>query len=106
MANENENKLVAFLGFDPAQPPKVTQDLLNSVLEELQADRTAKAKEQAKTLAKSAVDLRERMDKARKDFAKQEAAFKKEEGKLLGAITRLLKGGDETEGAASSPEAS
>jgi hypothetical protein len=91
MANSTE-RLKTLVGFDPAQRPKVTDDIFKEVMQDINEERAAIAKDKARTLLTQAFELREQMVKARSDFERQEKKFEKELGKILNRLESELRG--------------
>ena len=89
-------RLQDLVGFDPTKKPGMTESVLKSVLEEVNAERDKQAKEKARELIKQALEVREQMVKAERDFAAAKSKFDKELGKLL---NRLEGGSSDTEAA-------
>jgi Sec-independent protein translocase protein TatA len=86
------DRLKNVLGFDPAQGTGSSAGAFKDALAELQAERDAENKVKAKDLLKKAMELRTKMDKAKKEFASQESKFEKELGKLLKTIEAMASG--------------
>ncbi len=101
------DRLKAVLGFDPAQQGAPgTGSAFKDALAEIQAEKDAENKVKAKDLLKKAMELRGKMDKAKKEFASQEAKFEKELGKMLRTIEAMAAGKEApAEEAAAAPEA-
>ena len=78
--------------FDPTKPPTATKSALDKAVETITAERAAQAEEKATAIYREAIELCEKREKARKQFASADAKFDKELGKILG---RLGGGGGE-----------
>jgi hypothetical protein len=74
------------LGFNPSRRDPITDSILNKVLETVKAERAEEAEKRATHLMREALQVVEKMDKARKEFAKAEAAFEKQLGSLMGQL--------------------
>lgn len=85
-------KLQELLGFDPAKKGTLTADLFSEVVKEIADERHKEAKARAKEHLVKAIQLREQMAKARKDFDAQDKKFEKELGKALNQIDGILSG--------------
>lgn len=94
MADQNLasiDRLSKVLGYDPARQTG-TGEVFQAALKEIQEDRDKAVKEKAKALLTQAIDLRCKMDEARRQFTSQEKKFDKELKKLLGRIEGFAKG--------------
>lgn len=91
MANSTE-RLTNLVGFDPAQHPKVTDEIFKEVMQDINEARAEKAKEKARGLLEQAFELRGQMAKARSEFERQEKKFEKELGKILNRLESELRG--------------
>lgn len=85
-------KLQELLGFDPTKKGTLTADLFSEVVKEIADERHKEAKARAKEHLVKAIQLREQMAKARKDFDAQDKKFEKELGKALNQIQGILSG--------------
>ena len=92
-SSSNAERLNRLVGFDPTKKMNATEELFAEVVDELRKEREVKAKEAAKEQLSKAVELREKMDKVRKEFEGQTAKFEKELGKLLSRLEAGLRGG-------------
>lgn len=107
MADIASNKLEGLLGFDPTKRETLTQELFKEVVQEISKERTDKAKAQAKEHLTKAIQLREGMVKARRDFDREDKKFEKELGKVMNQIQGVLTGQEpHEEGGACEKEAS
>lgn len=88
----SSDKLQEMLGFDAAKKGTLTNDLFGEVVKEIQQERHDEAKKRAKEHLVKAINLREQMEKARKDFEGQAKKFDKELGKVLNQIQGILTG--------------
>jgi DNA replication protein DnaD len=93
----NGERLQEMLGFDPVGKAGLTQDLFSEVVKEIQEERTKEAKAKAKEYLIKAMQLREQMEKAKRDFDTQYKKFEKELGKVLNQIQGILTGKEEGE---------
>lgn len=89
---DNGARLAQLLEFDPGKEPGITKDAFADVLKELAEERREKAKAKAREVIVKASELRKKMVAARREFDKQEAAFNKELGKLLGQLQAAVNG--------------
>lgn len=95
MADEkkaNSEKLTEMLEFDAAKRPTLTQELFGEVVKEIREERVKDAKVKAKEQLVKAMQLREQMSKAEKDFNSQKQKMEKELGKVLNQIQGILSG--------------
>jgi len=97
MADQNTKKcagerLQELLGFDAAKKGTLTSELFGEVVKEIQEERQKEAKARAKEHLVKAMQLREQMEKARKDFEGQYKKFEKELGNILNQIQGILTG--------------
>ena len=90
--SSNSERLEKLCGFDPTKKLNATGELLAEVAKELREERETKAKASAREQLKKAVELREKMHNARKEFEGQCAKFDKELGNLLGRLESGLRG--------------
>lgn len=90
--SKSAEKLEGLLGFDPTKRGTLTQELFKEVVQEISKERTDKAKAQAKEHLTKAIQLREGMVKAEKDFNKEKQKFEKELGKVMNQIQGILTG--------------
>jgi len=88
----NAEKLTTLLDFDPAKRPTLTQELFGEVVKEIKEERAKEAKTKAKEQLVKAMQLREQMAKADKDFNGQKQKMEKELGKVLNQIQGILSG--------------
>ena len=88
----NADKLQSLLDFDAAKRPTLTQELFAEVVKEIQEERAKDAKVKAKEQLVKAMQLREQMAKAKKDFEGQHNKMEKELGKVLNQIQGILSG--------------
>ena len=107
MSEQNDPgiRLTKLAGFDPAKKPKMTNALLKEVLDELQETREQQAKERARSLLQKAIELREGMVKAEKEFNSQKQKFDKELGKILNQLESDLNRSSQAPGGDPAPEA-
>jgi hypothetical protein len=80
------------LKFDAAKRPTLTQELFGEVVKEIQEERAKDAKAKAKEQLVKAMQIREHMAKAEKDFSSQKQKMEKELGKILNQIQGILSG--------------
>lgn len=92
MSDNNTQRLVNLMGFDPAKRQGATQDLLKEVLGDLTKERAEKAKELVKAQLAEAVQLREQMHRLDSEFNKNRAKFDKQLGKILNSLESALRG--------------
>jgi len=85
-------RLAEQLGFDPTKQPAGSADLLAEVVQEIQAERVAKARNKIKEVLLKAMELKTQHEKVRKDFEKESQRFEKELGKTLGELERMATG--------------
>lgn len=85
-------KLSDLLTFDPAKRSTLTQELFGEVVAEIKEERAKEAKIKAKEQLIKAMQLREQMAKAEKEFNNQKQKMEKELGKVLGQIQGILSG--------------
>ena len=88
MADENgtnTDRLLGFLDFDPAKK-SLGQGTIASALEELQAEQVKANKDRAKEILKKAMDLRVKMEAAKRQFEAEYMKFDKELGKILSQL--------------------
>ena len=98
MSDKNTaERLEKLVGFDAAKHPSVTREVFQEVLEDLQKERAEKAKVAATEQIRKALELREKMVKAEREFNKQKEKFDKELGKLLSRLENQLGGGSAEE---------
>jgi hypothetical protein len=88
----NSEKLASLLEFDAAKRPTLTQELFGEVVKEIKEERAKDAKAKAKEQLVKAMQLREQMSKAEKDFNGQKQKMEKELGKVLNQIQGILSG--------------
>lgn len=88
----NAEKLTTLLDFDPAKRPSLTQELFGEVVKEIKEERAKEAKVKAKEQLVKAMQIRESMAKAEKDFNGQKQKMEKELGKVLNQIQGILSG--------------
>jgi hypothetical protein len=106
----NSDKLAAMLEFDAAKRPTLTGELFGEVVKEIKEERAKDAKAKAKEQLVKAMQIREGMAKAEKEFNGQKQKMEKELGKVLNQIQGILSGkcpeeGKECEKEESSEEA-
>lgn len=87
-------KLQELLGFDPTKRGTLSANLFSEVVKEIADERHKEAKARAKEHLVKAIQLREQMAKARKDFDAQDKKFEKELGRVLSQIQGILSGND------------
>jgi hypothetical protein len=80
------DRLQELLGFDAAKRGTLTSELFGEVVKEIQEERAKEAKSRAKEHLVKAMQLREQMEKARKDFENQYKKFEKELGSVLNQV--------------------
>lgn len=90
--SNNADRLEALLGFDAAKPARLSSDLFKEVVDELQQAKREKARDAAREQLKTAMELREKMVKVRREFEAQEKKFDKELGSLISRIESGLSG--------------
>lgn len=90
--NNSSERLEKLIGFDAAKSSNLTQDLFQEVLGDIKKERFEKAKVAAREQLVKAMELREKMAKAEKEFNSQKAKFNKELGKLLNRLESSLNG--------------
>lgn len=88
----NSDKLNSILEFDAAKRPTLTQELFGEVVKEIREERAKDAKAKAKEQLVKAMQIREGMAKAEKDFNNQKQKMEKELGKVLNQIQGILSG--------------
>lgn len=88
----NSDKLQELLEFDPAKRPTLTQELFSEVVKEIREERAKDAKTKAKEQLVKAMQVREQMVKAKKEFEGQYNKMEKELGKTLNQIQGILSG--------------
>lgn len=88
----NADKLATLLEFDAAKHPTLTQELFGEVVKEIREERVKGAKIKAKEQLVKAMQLREQMSKAVKDFNGQQQKMERELGKILNQIQGILNG--------------
>jgi hypothetical protein len=88
----NSDKLQDMLDFDAAKRPTLTQELFGEVVKEIKEERAKDAKAKAKEQLVKAMQIREGMAKAAKDFNNQQQKMEKELGKVLNQIQGILSG--------------
>lgn len=88
----NADKLNEILTFDPAKRTSLTQELFGEVVKEIKEERAKEAKVKAKEQLIKAMQLREQMVKAEKDFNNQKQKMEKELGKVMNQIQGILSG--------------
>lgn len=86
MSQKPSERLGSVLGFNPAKRDPITSSVLSKVLTEVKAEREKEAEQRAAGIVRQALDVAEKMDKARREFSKAEAAFEKQLGQLLGQL--------------------
>lgn len=90
--SNNSDKLATMLAFDAAKSPTLTQALFGEVVKEIQEERAKDAKSKAKEQLVKAMQIREQMVKASKEFGNQQQRMEKELGKVLNQIQGVLSG--------------
>lgn len=85
-------RLEKLVGFDAAKHPSITNEVFKEVLADLHKERAEKAKAQATEQIRKALELREKMVKAEREFNKQKQKFDQELGKLLNRLEAQLNG--------------
>lgn len=88
----NSDKLATMLEFDAAKRPTLTQELFGEVVKEIREERAKDAKTKAKEQLIKAMQIREGMAKAAKDFNNQQQKMEKDLGKILNQIQGILSG--------------
>lgn len=91
MADSTE-RLKEMLGFDPAAYSAPPNGVFAEALKELQEQRIKVAKEKAKEQLSKAIELREKMAVAKREYQNQEKKFEKELVKLLNRLEAMAKG--------------
>jgi hypothetical protein len=93
MADKNSaERLQEMLGFDAARKGNLSQEVLGEALKEIQEERAKEGKVKAKEQLVKAMQIREQMDKASKEFNKQQQKMDKELCKILSQIEGNLRG--------------
>ena len=85
-------RLEQLAGFDAAKGLPLSDVLFKEVLEEVTANRREEAKEKARGLLKQALEIRETMVKAKRDFHGNQQKFNNTLGKLLNRLESQLRG--------------
>lgn len=85
-------RLQEMLGFDAARKGSLTQEVLGEALKEIKEEKAKEGKVRAKEQLLKAMQIREQMDKAAKEFNKQQQKMDKELCKILNQIEGNLKG--------------
>jgi CRISPR/Cas system CSM-associated protein Csm2 small subunit len=88
----NSDKLQELLTFDAAKKHNLTQELMSEVVKEITEERVKEAKTRAKEQLVKAMQLREQMAKAKRDFDNQYQKMEKELGKIMNQIQGILTG--------------
>ena len=88
----NAERLTDLLKFDPIKRHPITQEVFADVLKEITEERLKTVRVQAKETLQKAMELRQQMNKAEKDFKGQQQKFEKELGKLLNQVQSMLSG--------------
>lgn len=87
---QNTERLNKLLGFDPTKRQSVTQELFKEVMDQVNADRMEKAREQAREQITKAIELRQQAAQLEKEFTGKMQKFDKELGKILSSLERSL----------------
>lgn len=85
--------LIQKLGFDPAKQPTGDARILSKVMDKIKAEREALVEKQVEDLVRKLMEIRQTMDKAKKEFDKQYQKHEKEVAKLLTDLDRIASGG-------------
>lgn len=88
----NADRLQELLTFDAAKKQNLTQELMSEVVKEITEERVKEAKSRAKEQLVKAMQLREQMAKAKRDFDNQHQKMEKELGKIMNQIQGILTG--------------
>ena len=82
------DRLIDKLGFDPRKS-SIGTEVAEQALKEIREELDEKNKEEAKKLFREAIELSQKMAKARKEFENNEKKHEKGLGKIVGKIERL-----------------
>lgn len=89
----NSDKLFDILKFDASKKgSSITNDVFQEVVKEITDERMKEAKVKAKEHLLKAMQLREQMERARKDFDALYKKSEKELGKVLNQVESMLSG--------------
>lgn len=86
------DRLTALLGYDPGKGVGITKDAFQSVLDDLQKERSDESRAKAKELLKKAIELRKQQHALRVEFVKKDAAADKELNKLVNQLESAVNG--------------